>query len=417
MTKQVKTPLFDNTNTQTESIFIIQPIEDESYKDLQREAVSLIESAGGQYAGTIYQTIREVNPATYVGMGKLAELNQMLAGLEEITILFNGELTPSQTLNISACLDDRKVIDRTTLILDIFAKNALSNEGKIQVELAQLKYMYPRLKGEGAKLSRLGGGIGTRGPGETKLETDRRLIRQRIRFLSGKIAELKGRRTLQTDRRKKNQAKTVALVGYTNTGKSTLMNLLTNAGVYVQNQLFATLDTTARTFEVEDVEFILTDTVGFLRQLPHHLIDAFRSTLESAADCDLALIVCDGAGDYDMQLKTTLDTLQDLGFHAPYLVVMNKCDNEVNRDLFPADSICISAKTGEGVDQLKHRIFEAFSNDFQVVTLFIPYAKTAEYNQLRKYITEKSVEYSNEGQTVRAVVPSSYYYQVKSFIV
>lgn len=401
---------------ETENIFILQPVFDGQYADLHKEAVSLIESAGGAYAGTVYQQIREINPATFVGSGKLAELDRMLEGLENITVLFNGELSPSQTLNISAALSDRKVIDRTTLILDIFAKNALSGEGKVQVELAQLRYIYPRLKGEGEKLSRLGGGIGTRGPGETQLETDRRLIRSRIRFLSGKVEEMKKRRALQTTRRKKNSARTVALVGYTNTGKSTLMNLLTGAGVYVQDQLFATLDTTARTFSLDGTEFILTDTVGFLRELPHHLVDAFRSTLESAVDCDLALIVCDASGDYDMQMKTTLDTLCDLDFKSPYLIVMNKCDKAAERELFPPDCVCISARTGEGIEELKRRILQAFSEHLRAAELFVPYDKISEYNRIRHRITERKTEYTDDGIRIDAVIPEECYAACKPFL-
>ena len=406
----------DTVKKELESIFIIQPVFSDNYRVLHQEAISLIESAGGAYAGTIYQNIREINPATFIGTGKLVELNERLQGLENITLLFNGELSPSQTLNISALLEDRKVIDRTTLILDIFAKNALSGEGKLQVELAQLKYIYPRLKGSGIGLSRLGGGIGTRGPGETQLESDRRLIRQRIKFLSSKIEEMKQRRALQTNRRKKNQAKTIALVGYTNTGKSTLMNLLTGADVYVQNQLFATLDATARSFRIDDVDFVLMDTVGFLQDLPHHLIDAFRSTLESAINCDLALIVCDGTGEYDMQLKTTLDTLRDLSFNSPYLVVMNKCDNPINETLFPPDCVCISAKTGMGIEGLKKRILDCFSEDFCFAELFIPYEKLSEYNRVKKYLTERTVEYTDEGEIIKAVISSAYYAHFKQFI-
>lgn len=277
-----------------EKIYIIQPITEdnaEKYRVLQEEAVSLIESAGAAYAGTIYQNVREINPATFIGEGKLRELKERLYGLDEITVLFNGELSPSQTLNISAALDNRKVIDRTTLILDIFAKNAQSSEGKLQVELAQLKYIYPRLKGKGEALSRLGGGVGTRGPGETQLETDRRYIRGRLKYLEQRLRETEKRRSLQTVRRKKDAVKTIALVGYTNTGKSTLLNLLTGSDVYVKNELFATLDPTARSFSVNDAEFLLVDTVGFLQDLPHNLIEAFKSTLESALNCDLALIV------------------------------------------------------------------------------------------------------------------------------
>lgn len=276
-----------------EKVYVIQPIIDEDYRIEHEEIISLIESSDGVYAGTLYQKIREVNPATYIGEGKLSELKERLSGLDEITLLFNGALSPSQTLNISHVLDDRKVIDRTTLILDIFAKNAKSSEGKLQVELAQLKYMYPRLKGKGEALSRLGGGIGTRGPGESQLETDRRHIRRRIDYLESKLKNIETRRSLLSERRKKNAVKTIALVGYTNTGKSTLLNLLTQSDVFVKDQLFATLDPTSRKMEIDDVEFMLIDTVGFLKNLPHDLIDAFHSTLESALNCDLALIVCD----------------------------------------------------------------------------------------------------------------------------
>ena len=407
----------ENIEKEIENIFIIQPIESDNYRVLHEEAISLIESAGGAYAGTIYQNIREINPATYIGMGKLVELNRQLEGLDGITILFNGALSPSQTLNISAALSDRKVIDRTTLILDIFAKNALSGEGKLQVELAQLKYIYPRLKGEGIGLSRLGGGIGTRGPGETQLESDRRLIRQRIKLLSRKIDDLQQRRELQTDRRKKNQAKTIALVGYTNTGKSSLMNLLTDAGVYVQNQLFATLDATARAFTVEGINFILTDTVGFLQDLPHHLIEAFQSTLDSALHCDLALIVCDASAEYEMQLKTTLDTLQSLGFNSPYLVVMNKCDLVGDTSGFPHGCIQISVKEKSGIDELKRRILQAFSNEYRFVRLFIPYEKTAAYNAVRRHVIERDASYADDGQYVDAVLSAAYYEQCKEFIV
>ena len=223
----------------SEKIYILQPVLNEEYRALEKEAVSLIESVGAVHAGTMFQKVREVTPSTYIGSGKLEELRQRLSGLD-VTILFNGDLTPSQTLNISAALDNKKVIDRTTLILAIFARNAKSSEGKLQVELAQLKYNYPRLKGKGEALSRLGGGIGTRGPGETKLETDRRRIRVRINYLEERLKEAETRRALHMNRRKKEQVPTISLIGYTNTGKSTLLNLLTDADVYAENRLFAT---------------------------------------------------------------------------------------------------------------------------------------------------------------------------------
>ena len=411
--------MHDNIDTTLEKIYVIQPItreNGEKYKVLQAEAVSLIESAGALYAGTIYQNVREINAATFIGEGKLQELRERLDGLDEITVLFNGDLSPSQTLNISAALDNRKVLDRTTLILDIFAKNARSGEGKLQVELAQLKYIYPRLKGKGEALSRLGGGVGTRGPGETKLETDRRYIRGRLKYLENRLKETEKRRALQSARRKKNSVKTIALVGYTNTGKSTLMNLLTNADVYVKNELFATLDPTARQFTIEGVEFLLVDTVGFLQDLPHNLIEAFKSTLESALNCDLALIVCDAMGEFDMQMQTTLDTLKELDFNSPYLLVMNKSENISDHSVLPYGSVAISAKENLGIEELKRKILQAFQEDFLFCTLYVPYAKINEYSANKSLLTERSTRFTDEGQFVEAVIPSKYVAQFEEFI-
>lgn len=394
-----------------EKIYIIQPITRENahnYRVLLSEAISLIESAGAVYAGKIEQNIREINPSTFIGEGKLLELKERLFGLENVTVLFNGDLSPSQTLNISAVLDDRKVIDRTTLILDIFAKNAKSSEGKLQVELAQLKYLYPRLKGKGLALSRLGGGVGTRGPGETQLETDRRYIRGRLKYLENRLKETEKRRALQTARRKKDEVKTVALVGYTNTGKSTLLNLLTGADTYVKNELFATLDPTARSFNVQGVEFLLVDTVGFLQNLPHNLIEAFKSTLESALHCDLALIVCDATGEYDMQLKTTLNTLNEMDFSSPYLIIMNKSENIQDFSAFPSDSIAISAKENKGIENLKREILRKFRDEYLFCKLFIPYEKSAYYAQNKNFLTERRTEFVDDGQIVYATIPIRY---------
>ena len=412
--------MHDNIEKELEKIYIIQPITRENahnYRVLQAEAVSLIESAGAVYAGTIEQNIREINPATFIGEGKLYELKDRLYGLDNITILFNGDLSPSQTLNISAVLDDRKVIDRTTLILDIFAKNAKSSEGKLQVELAQLKYLYPRLKGKGSALSRLGGGVGTRGPGETQLETDRRYIRGRLKYLENRLKETEKRRALQSARRKKDEVKTIALVGYTNTGKSTLLNLLTGADTYVKNELFATLDPTARSFSVHGVEFLLVDTVGFLQNLPHHLIEAFKSTLESALHCDLALIVCDATGAYDMQLQTTLQTLQEMDFQAPYLVVMNKSENIKDLALFPQESIAISAKKNKGIDKLKREILKQVRDEYVFCKLFIPYDKSNVYAQNKHLLVERRLEFNDDGQIVYATIPLRYADTFLAFII
>lgn len=307
---------------------------------------------------------------------------------------------------MSAALGDKKIIDRTTLILAIFAKNAKSNEGKLQVELAQLKYIYPRLKGKGEALSRLGGGIGTRGPGETKLETDRRRIRARITFLEEKLRGLENRRNLIRTRRKKISAYTVSLIGYTNTGKSTLLNRLTESDVYAADRLFATLDTTSRRLLIDGSEFILTDTVGFLRDLPHDLISAFRSTLESALDCDLALIVCDATADYEMQLKTTLDTLQEMNCHAPYIIVMNKSENLDSHIGFPQNSIFISAKQGMGINALKDAILSRFREKFTETALYIPYTELGQYNRLRRFLIEKNTEYTDSGITASVRIPT-----------
>ncbi len=402
--------MHNNFQSEIERIYIIQPITRENankYKTLHAEAISLIESAGAMYAGTIYQNVREINPATIIGEGKLAELNERLDGLE-LTVLFNGELSPSQTLNISAALGDKKVIDRTTLILDIFARNAKSSEGKLQVELAQLKYIYPRLKGKGAALSRLGGGIGTRGPGETQLETDRRYIRGRLKYLEERLKELEKRRTLLSERRKKDDVKTIALVGYTNTGKSTLMNLLTGADVYVKNELFATLDPTARKFSIEDVEFLLIDTVGFLQELPHKLIEAFHSTLESALHCDLALIVCDATDEYEMQQATTIQTLEELGFSGKTLLVMNKTEELTDTTSLPRDSVAISAKTGKGIETLKREILKEFASDFFFCELFVPYAQMNEYAKIKPLLKERASQFNDDGIFVSVVVPARY---------
>ena len=411
--------MYENIDSTLEKIYIIQPITRENsdkYKVLQEEAVSLIESAGAMYAGTIYQNIREINAATFVGEGKLQELNERLDGLDGITVLFNGELSPSQTLNISAALSNRKVIDRTTLILDIFAKNARTSEGKLQVELAQLKYIYPRLKGKGEALSRLGGGVGTRGPGETQLETDRRYIRGRIKYLEDRLKETEKRRALQTVRRKKTSVKTIALVGYTNTGKSTLMNLLTGADVYVKNELFATLDPTARKFEIEGIEFLLVDTVGFLQDLPHNLIEAFKSTLESALNCDLALIVCDAMGEYDMQMQTTLQTLREMDFNSPYLLVMNKSEGISDFSILPYGSIPISAKENVGIPALKQAILREFCDEFLFCKLFVPYEQMNAYNANKQLLIERHSDFTDDGQTIDAVIPSRYADKFREFI-
>ena len=399
-----------------EKVFIIQPVLDDNWRTLHDEAKALIESAGGAYCGSCYQHIKQINPSTFIGSGKLNEIAELLDGLEDVTVLFNGELTPSQTLNISAALNDRKVIDRTTLILDIFALNAVTSEGKVQVELAQLKYIYPRLKGKGAALSRLGGGIGSRGPGETQLETDRRHIRYRIKYLEKRLEELSTRRTLFSDRRSKRGVNVIALVGYTNTGKSSLMNVLTGAGVLEKNALFATLDPTVRKLEIDGVEYLLIDTVGFIQKLPHDIVEAFKSTLESAVNCDLALFVADASDNFTMQLQTTCSTLASLGFNKPYLKVLNKCDKLESTEHLPSDCICISAKNRQGIEVLKKSISRSFADRYTPIELFFTYDKLKEYSSIENFFNERSRSYTESGVEISGTIDNRYISSVAKYI-
>ena len=399
----------------TEKIYIIQPVLSDNYKRIHEEAIALIGSAGAVYVGSCFQNIREVNAATFIGSGKLAEIATALDGIDDLTILFNGELSPSQTLNISAALGNRKVIDRTTLILDIFARNAVTSEGKIQVEIAQLKYIYPRLKGKGAALSRLGGGIGSRGPGETQLETDRRHIAYRLKYLESRLKETKSRRDLQIDRRIKENLKTVALVGYTNTGKSTLLNLLTGSDVVSQNALFVTLDPTARKCAIDGENYVLIDTVGFIQALPHSIVEAFKSTLEVALSCDLAIFVADASDDFGLQIETTRSTLEELGFNRQYLKVLNKCDL-VDGSSLPSDCILISAKDGTGITALKESIKKSFEERFKRLNLFISFDRINEYERLRQYFTELSREFTDSGMRTQVRIETIYSDKFASFV-
>lgn len=400
----------DNLKNKKENIFIIQPLTEDGQQDRLEELKDLIFSADGVTVGYSCQKIREINPATFIGKGKLEEIKEELNSMSEVDcVLFDGELSPSQTLNISAALNGIKVIDRTTLILDIFALHATTLEGKIQVELAQLKYIYPRLKGKGEALSRLGGGIGTRGPGETKLETDRRHIRERIRNLEKSLEEIKNRRNIQAERRKKNNAKFIALVGYTNTGKSTLLNKLTGAGVLEENKLFATLDPTLRKIDLEDGEAVIADTVGFLRDIPHNLIEAFKSTLETAAEADLILNVCDASSPiWEKQLEVTVDTLKELNCKGHTICVVNKCDLASDYSIFPKDAILISAKNGIGTDKLLKAVNDYFSDRYVRAELLVPYQSLNAFNKIKDKINLKSQEYTDDGLKISASIPKVY---------
>ena len=386
------------------------------------ELTELADTAGADVIGILTQKRESPDKATAIGSGRLEELAQAATAQEADLVIFDCELTATQQRNLEDTLPCR-VIDRTMLILDIFARRARSAEGRLQVELAQLQYMLPRLAGQGIALSRLGGGIGTRGPGETKLESDRRHIRRRIQALKRQLQEVEQQRALRRERRKKDDIATVAVVGYTNAGKSTLMNRLTDAGVLAEDKLFATLDTTARALKLPDGRTVLlVDTVGLVRRLPHHLVDAFRSTLEEAALSDVIVNLCDASNpEADEHLAVTRDLLQQLGCtDRPILTVFNKCDcNEVvsDIDLGMGDSIRISALTGEGLDTLLERIAAALPPDRRRVTLLLPFDKGALAGQCRREGAVESEEYVENGLRMTVTLGTKLLDAVKAYIV
>ena len=370
------------------------------------ELSELAKTAGAEELARVLQKREAYEPATVIGEGKLAEVKELCGSLGAELLIFDCELTASQIRNVEDETDVR-VIDRTMLILDIFAGRAVSREGKLQVELAQLKYRLPRLMGIGASLSRLGGGIGTRGPGETQLETDRRHIRRRIDKLSAELKELEERRGYARDRRKKDSVQVGAIVGYTNAGKSTLLNLLTGADVLAEDKLFATLDPTSLAIELPDGRsLLLVDTVGLIRRLPHHLVEAFKSTLEEAACADIIIHVCD-VSDPEAAEKAdvTLKTLADLGAaEIPVVTVLNKCD--LLTENIPEDdsTVKISAKKAQGIDRLLQVVAANLPETAKRMKLLLPYDKagfTAKLRENGKVFTE---EYTETGVLVDALV-------------
>ncbi len=403
------------SNKLQEYACILAPVEGDDFQYQLDEVKNLSLSAGIEVLQVYPIKIREINPASYFGKGKLEEIRLQLDEKVNV-IIFDGDLSPSQTLNMSACLNDIKVVDRTTLILDIFAQNAKTNEGKMQIELAQLKYIYPRLKGKGSKLSRLGGGIGTRGPGETQLETDRRHIRARINTLEKHLNELEGRIHLQQSRRKKNNCKTVALVGYTNTGKSTLLNLLTESDVLSKDLLFATLDPSVRKFNLGKYNVLLVDTVGFVRNIPTTLIDAFKSTLYSALNADLILNVCDVTSDYENQIKTTDAILQELGCNAPQIIVYNKSESLTDYDSFKSGGVFISAKYNLGIDKLKNAIMEKLDDYFESYRITLQYEQLPDFNKLSKYLQSVKYDYKDTEVSVIFSISKANKDKFKDFI-
>ncbi len=370
-----------------------------------------METAGAESAGRVIQLMEHPNPATYVGSGKAEEIREIAGRLEADGIVCDDELSPVQMRNLSDILEV-KVIDRTVLILDIFASHATTGEGKLQVEMAQLKYRASHLAGIGKALSRLGGGIGTRGPGETKLETDRRVIRRRISTLSGEIGRLKQSRDITRRKRISSRVPIAAIVGYTNAGKSTLLNTLTEAEVLEEDKLFATLDPTTRICSLPDgMEILLTDTVGFINKLPHNLIDAFRSTLEEASYADLLIHVVDISDPQrDMHMKVVYDTLRDLGaLGKPVITVFNKADlaeeDASARDPLAEVSVKTSMKTGEGLERLKEALKDTILMKQVRIEEIIPYADAGRLDDIRKRGHLLREEYEADGIHICAVMP------------
>ena len=384
------------------------------------ELEELALTAGAVTMAKMTQKRSSFEPATCIGEGRLEELAEFCRANGVDIVIFDHELSPAQIRNLEkAC--GIPVIDRTMLILDIFSQRAVTAEGKLQVELAQLRYRLPRLAGIGTELSRLGGGIGTRGPGETKLETDRRHIRRIISALQEQLEELEKRRGLLRARRKKDGVTTVAIVGYTNVGKSTLLNVLTNAGVLAEDKLFATLDPTSRALTLPDGrQVMLIDTVGLVRRLPHHLVEAFKSTLEEAAGADLLWCVCDISSDEtEEQIAVTRDLMQELGVEdTPMLTVLNKCDRIAETPL-PINSMTavISAKTGFGFEALLRKTADALKPTHRRMRLLIPYDKTGLINEITELGKVFAQEYTETGTKLDALVDLKILYKVEGFAI
>ncbi len=385
------------------------------------ELEELAKTAGAQVIARMTQKRDKPDNATYIGSGKLEELKTFCEDNEVDLLIFDAELSPSQTRNIEDETNVR-VVDRTTLILDIFAGRAVSGEGKLQVELAQLKYSLPRLTGKGIQLSRLGGGIGTRGPGETKLESDKRHIRRRISALEEQLEGLEKRRGNLRSRRAKDGVQTVAIVGYTNAGKSTLMNTLTEAGVLAEDKLFATLDPTSRGLDLPDGRRVmLIDTVGLIRRLPHHLVEAFKSTLEEAASATVILNVCDASSDECAEhLRVTADLLTELGcMNKPIISVMNKCDLIESTGDLPTvgRSVMISAKDGTGLDKLLSEITAALPPTRRQAKLILPYSLSSAAARFRTEGKVLCEDYRPEGIYLEVIAEMHLLDENKDYII
>ena len=391
--------------------------ETDDTKESLEELKDLVSTAGAETVGMVIQNREQQHPGTYVGKGKLDEIRSLIWELRATGIVCDDELSPAQMKNLQDELDI-KVMDRTLVILDIFAARASTSEGKIQVELAQLRYRSARLVGLRSSLSRLGGGIGTRGPGEKKLETDRRLIRNRISALKQELSQVEKHRELIRSRRAVGNLKTAAIVGYTNAGKSTLLNTLTGASVLSEDKLFATLDPTTRLLTLDDgQQLLLTDTVGFIRKLPHNLVEAFKSTLEEAKYADYIIHVVDASNPQaEMQMHIVYETLKELGaLGKKTITLFNKQDRvsgESLRDLRADHTLKISARTGEGLGEFKQLLSEILAEGQIYMERLFPYSEAGQIQLIREYGQLLSEEYTEGGIAVKARVPREIYPKV-----
>lgn len=410
-------PLYE-VEQETERVILVgvSQQDGDDAEDSVAELAELVETAGAAVVGTLIQKRENIHPGTYVGTGKVFELEELIEETGATGIVCDDELSPAQLKNLEEALKT-KVMDRTLIILDIFATRASTSEGKIQVELAQLKYRLSRLSGLGRSLSRLGGGIGTRGPGEKKLEMDRRLINSRVAQLNRELKEVQRHREVNRQQRKRSGIPVVAVVGYTNAGKSTLLNHLTNAEVLEEDKLFATLDPTTRILELTNNQKVLmTDTVGFIRKLPHHLIDAFRSTLEEAKYADIILHVVDASNpQMDKQMYIVYDTLRNLEVEGKKIITaFNKTDRigqpEPLHDFRAERTVHISAKYGDGLEDLKNILEEILREEKDFLECTIPYRDAGVIQKIREKGELLSEEYREDGIFVRAWVPKEFHY-------
>ena len=407
---------YENEQMEEKVILIgVSEQEGDDAEDSLAELAELVKTAGAVVVGTLIQKRENIHPGTYVGTGKVDEIAQLLAATGATGIVCDDELSPAQMKNLESILAT-KVMDRTLIILDIFAARATTSEGKIQVERAQLKYRLSRLSGLGKSMSRLGGGIGTRGPGEKKLEMDRRLINDRIAQLNRELKEVVKHRDITRAKREKNDVPVVAIVGYTNAGKSTLLNHLTDAEVLEEDKLFATLDPTTRVLELDGhQQILLTDTVGFIRKLPHHLIEAFKSTLEEAKYADYIFHVVDASNpQMDKQMHIVYETLDRLGVRNKKIVTLfNKMDQRTDDEPlqdFRADHILmISAARNEGLNEIKELLKEMLREDKVYVERVVPYAQAGMIQLVREKGELVSEEYVPEGIAIKAYVPMEVY--------